>query len=94
MWTLAGVVVGGGIGGVSSWLAGRDRFRQETDWDRRQLLREKLEEIGELADEVNRGFRELCMKFMQAITLDEPLHLESEIPFARLTLLVAFYAPE
>ena len=90
METIAGVVVGALI----AWLAGRDRFRYETDWDRRQLLREKLEDIGALADEVNAAFREHVVKFMGAIAQGDELRLGAEVPFARLTLLVGIYAPE
>ena len=101
LWiALAAALVGAGVGSLATWLVARDRFRNETDWDRRQLLREKLEEIGGLADQLNFEHRGFIGQLMLMVSEgSKPLELLTgtgpiRLPIARLTLLIAFYAPE
>jgi hypothetical protein len=87
--TLLGVVVGGGI----SILKDRVQFRREKDWQRRQLIREKLEEICQVVEDISQNYREIWSSVIIIDVYKVKEIYRTVIPFAKLSMLINFYAP-
>jgi hypothetical protein len=87
---LGGVVIGAALNIIADALrsAREDRFRT------RDLVRDKLEELCGVADEVISGYVSFRNEVVGHIVRRQPLTEEHErIPWARLSTLVQFYTP-
>lgn len=88
-----GALVGGIVVAVSSFLNARYAFRWNKGWERRTVLRSKLEELFAAIGE----FREACMDTHMYIVSRRPgqqIKAPETVPLTRLKVLVRFYAPE
>lgn len=90
---LVGALVGGIVVAVSSYINARYEFRWNKGWERRTILRAKLEELFESISE----FREACVDTYMYIVARRPgqaIRTPETVPLTRLKMLVRFYAPE
>jgi len=88
---LAGVVVGG----ILNHFTTKANFLRQTQWERDKILQQKLEEIAQVTEEIAFTYGKIMIGAINAISFRAELKIESEVvPFARLRMLVSFYAPE
>jgi hypothetical protein len=91
---LAGAVVGGLASYLGSWWATGRQVR----WERQQLMRERLEAIGDCANQVAQGTGSFTARVLESFEIGQAPDLEEGVeriaPFDRLRTLVTFYAPE
>ena len=88
-----GALVGGIVVAVSSFINTRYEFRWNRGWERRTVLRTKLEELFTAISD----FREACVDTYTRIVARRPgqeIEAPDTVPLTRLKVLVRFYAPE
>lgn len=88
--TVLGVVVGG----VLQHFTSQRTIDRQHDWDRSRLLHEKLEQIAEEANDLGERMRKLYSDAIVNVDAGEPYRPEISLPFAKLEMLLNFYAPE
>jgi hypothetical protein len=87
------VLIGAGIGGLVTTIAAKLQFERERKWQRDRLLQEKLLEIAQLTDDLQRAFAKLCGDAVVALYGGAELKV-APIPLARLKILTTFYASD
>lgn len=88
--TLFGVAVGGGI----SILKDQAQFRREKDWQQKQLVRDKLEEICQILEQIKIYYRNRCVEAKAFMEYCQHMNIDIDEPYNRLSMLISFYAPE
>jgi hypothetical protein len=88
-----GALVGGMVVAISSFINARYEFRWNTGWERRTVLRSKLEELFAAVSD----YREACAETYAYLVARRPgqmIEAPETAPLTRLKVLVRFYAPE
>ena len=90
--TLLGVIVGGVLQHFTSQRA----IDRQHEWDRSRLVHEKLEFIAQVANPNDLGERmsNLYSGAISKVEAGERYRPEISLPFAKLEMLLSFYAPE
>jgi hypothetical protein len=88
--TLLGVI----ISGVINYVVSKNQFNREKDWQRKQFVREKLETICQIIEEIDDWHRKLWSEALMFIQYGKKLEIGiKKIPTDRLSMLINFYAP-
>jgi hypothetical protein len=88
--TLLGVVIGGGV----NFFINRSQFIREKKYQEQQVIRQKLEEICKLAEEIDDSYRKTWLDSIQLMEYGKKMDFVTGIPLARLLMLINFYAVE
>jgi hypothetical protein len=89
--TLVGIIVGGGI----TYCLNSLKFRQETQWKERQHVRNKLEEICLIIQEISSSNRTSLSKVLvDSKNIKDVLYSGTQVPFLRLQMLIDLYAKQ
>lgn len=88
--SLVGVIVGG----VLQYLTSQKALDRQHNWERSRLVQEKLEQIAEVASDVGRGLSSFYMGAIVSVESGKSYEVKEAIPYARLEMLLRFYAPE
>lgn len=90
---LIGAFAGALIVGISHFLSARSQFKWDKAWERKTLLRSKLEDLFTTVGNLRDAYIEMyasCVARMPSQRIEAP----KEFPVERLRMLVGFYAPE
>lgn len=88
--TVLGVVVGG----VLQHFTSQRTIDRQHGWDRSRLVHEKLEQIAEEANDLGERMKKLYSGAINNVEAGEPYRPEIFLSFAKLEMLLNFYAPE
>lgn len=88
--TIFGVIVGG----VLQHFTSRRAIDRQHQWERSRLVHEKLENIAQTANEMGEGMKRLYSDAIISVESGERYNPQKPLPFAKLELLLSFYAPE
>ena len=89
--TLLGVAIGGGV----NYFINRSQFIREKKYQEQQVLRQKLEEICQVIERINQSYNNVWADAWQSLKYGKQMPLDDDpLPFARLSMLINFYAPE
>ncbi len=92
---IIGTLLGVLIGGLVSVLTSKMQFERERRWKRDLLVQDKLLEIAELAEDVQRKLGKLYGDAVGAVESGQSLKPDSDpLPLARLKMLINYCAPE
>ena len=89
--TLLGVVLGGGISFIATYL----KMQQDDKLDKRKILIARLEEAHECLGKVKEAANLLNVSAMGklALKVDYQNLLQEKVPMERLSMLISFYTP-
>lgn len=87
--TLLGIVISGTI----NFYVTREQFVRETKRQQDQLIRQKLEEICQVVEEIGNEYRRLWGEALLSIEYGKKIEVGTYLPFDRLSMLINFYAP-
>jgi hypothetical protein len=90
---LIGAFAGALIVGISHFLSARSQFKWDKAWERKTLLRSKLEDLFTAVGSLRDAYIEIyagCVARQPHQRIEAP----KEFPVERLRMLVGFYAPE
>jgi hypothetical protein len=90
---LIGAFAGALIVGISHFLSARSQFKWDKAWERKTLLRSKLEELFTAVGNLRESYIDIyagCVARQPSQRIEVP----KEFPVERLRMLVGFYAPE
>lgn len=88
--SLIGVVVGGVLQHVTSQRA----LNRQHEWERSRLIQEKLELVSEVAEDLCSSLKNTYLNAIVSVEAGKPVELVGVLPFAKLEMLLGFYAPE
>lgn len=88
--SLAGVIVGGVLQHMTSQRA----IDRQHNWERSRLIHEKLELIAQVSTDAGSSLSGFYSSAIVAVESGERYNPEVNIPFAKLEMLLDFYAPE
>jgi hypothetical protein len=89
--TLVGIIVGGGI----TYCLNSLKFKQETQWKERQHVRNKLEEICLIIQEINSSNRTSISKVLVDFNnIKDIPYIGTQLPLLRLKMLIDLYAQQ
>lgn len=88
--SLAGVVVGG----VLQYITSQRSIDRQHAWERSRLVHEKLELIAQVSTEVGSALSSVYFNAIVSVESGERYKSDVNIPFAKLEMLLDFYAPE
>jgi len=91
---IIGTAIGTLGGGIVTYIQGKSQFQREKEWQKRDLVRGKLEEAHEAIEEVKRAFTTCTANAMLRVQLGRSEHEEKQLDFAKVKMLIGFYAPE
>jgi len=87
---LIGVIVGGFLQHFTSQRA----IDRQHEWDRSRLVHEKLELIAQVANDMGQRMSNLYSGAIDSVETGESYKVDITLPFAKLEMLLSFYAPE
>jgi hypothetical protein len=91
---VAGTLLGGLVGGLLTHWNSTALAKLEMKWQQVRLRQEKLEEIAEILDQIDYGYKKLFGNVLLRVEIGDPLDSKMErIPNERLRVLMEFYAP-
>jgi len=90
---LIGAFAGALIVGISHFLSARSQFKWDKAWERKTLLRSKLEDLFTAVGNLRESYIEIYAGCV-ARQPNQPIEVPKEFPVERLRMLVGFYAPE
>lgn len=87
---LIGVIVGGYLQHFTSQKA----IELQHDWDRSRLVHEKLELIAQVANDIGQRMSTFYNGAIVSVEEGKSYRVDITLPFAKLEMLLNFYAPE
>lgn len=94
---IAGTIIGVILGGVISWLHGKDQRSHEVAKERRQLLLSKYEDLHELLSSVQGCVYDLLMQLLSEAAYDvsfDASKIRNKMPMNQVKMIIDFYIPE
>lgn len=94
---IVGTIIGVILGGVISWLHGKDQRNHEITKERRQLLLSKYEELHELLSSVQGCAYDLLMQLLSEAAYDvsfDASKIKNKMPINQVKMIIDFYIPE
>lgn len=88
--SLTGVIVGG----VMQHMTSQRTLDRQHNWERSRLIHDKLELIAQVSTEISGSLSGFYSGAIVAVESGERYKPEVNIPFAKLEMLLDFYAPE
>ena len=92
-----GTIVGVILGGLITWLLGKEQRKHEINKHKRELLIQKYEELHALLGQLYGCVNSLAMQIVSEAALDskfDPKAIRSQMPTEKVTMLIEFYVPE
>ncbi len=90
---LFGVILGAIIAGVAGLVASSVQFNREKKWERKQLVRTKLEEAYQIVEEYRSAYIQVTGDLILTSKTGNNQVQFPNLPLSELTMLIYFYAP-
>ncbi|HEY6221705.1 MAG TPA: hypothetical protein VIX13_04140 [Candidatus Eisenbacteria bacterium] len=90
---LVGAFAGALIVGISHFLSARSQFKWDKAWERKTVLRSKLEDLFTAVGSLREAYIEMYASCVTRLP-SQRIEVSKEFPVERLRMLVGFYAPE
>ena len=90
---LIGAFAGALVVGVSHFMSARSQFKWDKAWERKTLLRSKLEDLFTAVGSLRNAYIDIYASCVTRMP-EQKIEVPAEFPVERLRMLVGFYAPE
>jgi len=94
---IVGTIFGVILGGLITWLLGKEQRKHEINKHKRELLILKYEELHALLGQLQGCVNALAMQIVSEASLDskfDPKAIRNQMPTEKATMLIEFYVPE